>query len=312
MIRDRQVSGRRFTVGHDSQLLEYLMEVCTGQSRTAVKGYLSHGQVTVNEQNITAFDFPLKKGDRLMILDKGIMVKKAGGVRDSRVKIVYEDKWLMVIDKRHSVLTMSAGTPGEATAYSLMSDYVKRMYGREAKVFIVHRLDRETSGLLILAKDQETQERLQDGWKDNVPERRYIAVTEGTPPQKEGTVTSWLTEHPKSLKVSSSPIDNGGKKAVTSYKVLISGEESGVQKHMRHSLVEFNLETGRKNQIRIHASEMGCPISGDKKYGAKDNPLGRLALHARSIVFRHPHTGKTMKFDTGIPAQFKLLAENGI
>ncbi len=301
-----KVSGRRFTVEHDDTLLQYLFEICKGQSRTAVKAYLSHGQIVVNNQNITAFDFMLKTGDRLTILDKGMMVKKHGGEKDSRVKIVYEDENIIVVDKRCNVLTMSTGKEGEATAYSLMSDYVKRMYGRESKVFIVHRLDRETSGLLIFARDPKTQERLQDHWNDNVMERRYVAVLEGVPQETGGIVTTWLKENTQSMKVWSSPVDNGGKKAVTRYKVL---EQAGWP-YERYSLVEFELETGRKNQIRVHARELGCPVTGDRKYGAERNPLSRLALHARSLSFRHPYSGKVMRFDTGIPTAFKGLMQD--
>ena len=226
---------------------------------------------------------------------------------DTRVRIVYEDEHLIVADKRHAVLTMSTGREGEVTAYSLLTGYVRRQAARagrktapgEPRIFIVHRLDRDTSGLIIFAKDEQTQARLQDGWNENILERKYVAVVEGTPQEKSGTCTSWLNENPKSLKMTSSPVDNGGKKAVTHYNTISSAGG--------YSLVEFELETGRKNQIRIHASEMGCPVAGDKKYGARSNPLGRLALHAQSIAFRHPWTRKMMRFDTGIPRIFKSM-----
>lgn len=292
-------SGRDYIADNDSSLLQYLYRTLSGQSRSSIKAYLTHGQVTVNGQNTTAFDYPVHKGDRISILDKGIMIKKRGGDKETRVKIVFEDTWIIVADKRSGVLTMSTGAEGEVTAYSLLSDYMKRMHGRNSKIFIVHRIDRETSGLVIFAKDERTKQNLQENWNESVLERKYCAIIEGRPRETEGTVRSWLKENPKSLKVTSSPVDNGGKEAVTHYRVISSG------KH--YSLTEFELGTGRKHQIRVHASLMGCPVAGDRRYGAKENPMGRIALHARSIVFRHPVTGKIMSFDTGLPSSFKAV-----
>ena len=299
---NKRDSGRTLIADRDSALLRYMYENMQGQSRSAVKAYLTRGQVTVNGQSTTAFDYPVHKGDRIMIHDKGIMVKKRGGEKDTRVKIVFEDDWLIVVDKRSGVLSMSTGRPGETTAYSLLSDYVKRVYGKDSKIFIVHRIDRETSGLIIFSKDEKTKHALQENWNSSVLERKYCAILEGRPPENQGTVHSWLSENPKSLKVTSSPTDDGGKESVTHYRVLSHG------KH--YSLVEFELETGRKHQIRVHSALLGCPVTGDRRYGAADNPAGRIALHARSIVFRHPVTGKVMSFDTGLPNIFKAVMKD--
>lgn len=296
---DRHNPGRNYTAQKSSSLLQYLFELLEGQSKSSIKAYLAHGQITVNGQCTTAFDHPVRKGDRICILSRGTMVKKRGGEKETRVKIVYEDNWLIVVDKRSGVLTMSTGKEGEVTAYSLMYDYMKRMHGKDARVFIVHRIDRETSGLIIFAKDEKTKMRLQENWNESVLGRKYCAIVEGRLQEEQGTVHNWLKENPKSLKVTSSPADNGGKEAVTHYKVLSSG------KHF--SLMEFELETGRKHQIRVHAASLGCPVTGDRKYGARENPMGRIALHARSIVFRHPATGKIMSFDTGLPNAFKAV-----
>ena len=299
---NKRDSGRTLIADRDSALLRYMYENMQGQSRSAVKAYLTRGQVTVNGQSTTAFDYPVHKGDRIMIHDKGIMVKKRGGEKDTRVKIVFEDDWLIVVDKRSGVLSMSTGRPGETTAYSLLSDYVKRVYGKDSKIFIVHRIDRETSGLIIFSKDEKTKHALQENWNSSVLERKYCAILEGRPPENQGTVHSWLSENPKSLKVTSSPTDDGGKESVTHYRVLSHG------KH--YSLVEFELETGRKHQIRVHSALLGCPVTGDRRYGAADTPAGRIALHARSIVFRHPVTGKVMSFDTGLPNIFKAVMKD--
>lgn len=225
------------------------------------------------------------------------------------IKIKYEDGRLIVIEKPSGLLSMSTdrrtqGRP-ETTAYSILT----QMKGR---VFIVHRLDRDTSGVMIFAKDEETKRRLQDNWDEAVEDRRYIAVVEGIPPQQEGTVTSWLSDNPKSFKVSSCPYDNGGQKAVTHYKVIdtVRGINMG-RWQMSYSLVEFNLETGRKNQIRVHAAVLGTPIAGDKKYGAVSNPAGRLCLHARNIAFIHPFTGRTISVSSAVPAAFRNLGFGG-
>jgi 23S rRNA pseudouridine1911/1915/1917 synthase len=202
----------------------------------------------------------------------------------------------LVVNKKHGALSMSTGKEDETTCYSLMTDHVKRR-GRNNRIFIVHRLDRETSGLLMFAKSEKAQQILQDNWNENVIARTYVAVVEGKVEQDKGQIVSYLTENHKSLKMKSSPTDNGGKKAVTNYKVLQSGE--------KYSLLELDLKTGRKNQIRVQLESIGHPIVGDKKYGAQTNPLQRICLHARSLAFFHPITRKKMFFDTDIPKEFK-------
>ena len=199
-----RTEGRKYKVENDTTLLEYLFSKCKGESRTTVKSYLSRGQILVNGRNVTAFDFGLHKGDSLVILDQATRFRKHSGEMDTRVRIVYEDEHLIVADKRHAVLTMSTGREGEVTAYSLLTGYVRRQAARagrktapgEPRIFIVHRLDRDTSGLIIFAKDEQTQARLQDGWNENILERKYVAVVEGTPQEKSGTCTSWLNENP--------------------------------------------------------------------------------------------------------------------
>lgn len=222
-----------------------------------------------------------------------------------QIKIKFEDERLIVIEKPSGLLSMSAGNRPqerpETTAYSLLT----QMKGR---IYIVHRLDRDTSGVMVFAKDEQTKRLLQDNWDEAVEDRRYIAVLEGIPPQQEGTVTSWLSDNPKSFKVSSCPYDNGGQKAVTHYKVLetVRGISCG-RWQMSYSLVEFQLETGRKNQIRVHSELLGTPIAGDRKYGAVSNPAGRLCLHARNISFHHPFSGRLISISSPVPASFKNI-----
>lgn len=219
--------------------------------------------------------------------------------RKAEISIVFEDDDIIIVNKPSGLLTMSTGREDEVTAYTLLTDHVKRRNPR-ARIFIVHRLDRDTSGLLIFAKTPDTKYALQDYWDEAVLERRYVAVTEGVPAEPSGKIVSWLKENNKSFIVTSSPTDNGGQKAITNYKVL---KTCG-----KYALAEFELETGRKNQIRVHASSvLGTPVAGDRKYGASHSPLNRLALHAESIRFKHPWTGEILSFSTGIPRAFLSL-----
>lgn len=221
-----------------------------------------------------------------------------------KLDILYEDDSIIVADKPSGLLTMSTGKEGEITAYSILTDYVRSARGGrntrdKGRIFIVHRLDRDTSGVIVFAKDEQTKHALQDDWNETILERKYIAAVEGTLEYDEGTVASYLKDNPKSMKVSSSWTDNGGKYSVTHFKVLRSSGQ--------YSLVEFELETGRKNQIRVHASVIGNPVAGDRKYGSASNPLHRLCLHASTLVFHHPRTGQLLRFDTGIPKDFMRL-----
>ena len=221
-----------------------------------------------------------------------------------KLDILYEDDCIIVADKPSGLLTMSTGKEGEITAYSILTDYVRSARGGrntrdKGRIFIVHRLDRDTSGVIVFAKDEQTKHALQDDWNETIQERKYIAAVEGTLEYDEGTVASYLKDNPKSMKVSSSWTDNGGKYSVTHFKVLRSSGQ--------YSLVEFELETGRKNQIRVHASVIGNPVAGDRKYGSVSNPLHRLCLHASTLAFHHPRTGQLLRFDTGIPKDFMRL-----
>lgn len=228
------------------------------------------------------------------------------------LEIVYEDQWLIVADKPCGLLTMSAGRYGEETAYTMLTDYVSENGKHGARIFIVHRLDRDTSGLLVFAKDQETKLALQENWNDAVRERRYTAILEGNIMDDEGWIETWLYENPKSLKVHCQPFKAGDSPenpprrdwqyASTHCRTTKRGSIGGKP----YTMVEFNLETGRKNQIRVHSEWIGHPIAGDRKYGAASDPIGRLALHACGLSFIHPWTGKVMKFSSKTPLSFRI------
>ena len=221
------------------------------------------------------------------------------------MEIIYEDRWLIVVNKPSGLLSMSTGKSGEDTAYSRVYDYA-------GKVFIVHRLDRDTSGLLVFAKDSDTKLALQENWDEAVQERRYVALLEGDIKDEEGWIETWLYENRKSMMVHCYTLDKGDDPsnpprkdwqfASTHCSTLKRGQIDG----RPYTMVEFELETGRKNQIRVHSQWIGHPVAGDRKYGAQTNPIGRLALHAQTLSFIHPWTGKTMRFTSKTPKSFKI------
>ena len=279
-------------VRYDSTLLEYLLENFKDKSRTTIKSYLSHRQIAVNGKTTTSFDFPIKQNDEICISPVGEPKQNP----NHRIKIVFEDQDILVVEKKNGELSISTGKEGEITAYSIAMEHVRRQHP-DNRVFVVHRLDRDTSGLLIFAKSPFVQQQMQNRWNENIITRKYIAIVEGRPEKDEDKLVSWLTENAKSLKVYASPTDNGGKKAITNYKIIQSND--------KYSLLEITLETGRKNQIRAQFEQIKHPVAGDKKYGATTNPLGRLCLHASALIFKHPITNEIMTFDTGIPASFR-------
>ena len=230
-----------------------------------------------------------------------------GHRRNEGLEIIFEDDWLIVVNKPSGLLTMSTDRKGDITAYSMLQDYYT-----EGRIFIVHRLDRDTSGLIVFAKDEQTKRALQDNWEDAVQERRYYAVLEGHIEDSEGWIESWTYEHPKSLKVHCYPLredDDRNRPPRKDWKYTSS--HCRTLKHIekdgqKYTCVEFNLETGRKNQIRVHSQWIGHPIAGDRKYDARTNPIGRLALHAQTLSFIHPWTGKTLRFTSNLPKGFKF------
>lgn len=284
--------NRIIAITSENTLLSFLYETLQGESKTTIKSLLSHKQIVVNDKPTTQFDTPLKPGDKV-----GIYFDQSHSILShSMLNILYEDDSIIVIDKASGLLSMATERDKEKTAYHILSDHVKKKNPRNC-VFILHRLDRETSGVMMFSKSQKIQETLQKNWDQAITERKYIAVVEGQPRQSEGTIKSYLAEN-NSYLVHTTTADKG-KLAITRYRVLKSNGQ--------YSLVELDLETGRKNQIRVHMQEAGCPVTGDKKYGAKTNPIRRLALHAFKLRFIHPVTREEMNFETPFPKRFELL-----
>jgi len=283
----------RYTVERPQELLAFLLENVKGQSRNKVKQTLQGRGIRVDGKTVTQFDFALEPGMRV---DVSRTKRNNLLLRNRYVKLVYEDKWLVVVEKNVGILSMAAGHKS-LNVKAVLDDYFRKT--RQAcTAHVVHRLDRDTSGLLIYAKDMETEQMLERSWHETVYDRRYIAVLSGEMEQDEGTVSSWLKDN-AAYYTYSSPVDNGGKYAVTHFFTLDRTTE--------HSLVEFKLETGRKNQIRVHAADLGHPVCGDTKYGNGDNPIGRLCLHAFLLCFVHPRTHEQLEFETPVPPAFRAL-----
>ena len=281
---------RQWTVTEETTLLPFLLSQIQDKSRNTVKNLLTRRQVMVGERVVTQFDTPLHPGTRITVLPK-----VSAGVAELPFAILYEDADLLVVNKPAGLLSMGNEKERNRTAYRMASDYVKaRTPGN--RIFIVHRLDRDTSGVLLFAKNERMKHRLQDNWEALVKRRGYLAVVEGHLPQQEGTVTSYLRETATHL-VYSAPPGRDAKQAVTRYRTVALTKG--------YALVELDLETGRKNQIRVHMQDLGCPIAGDRSYGAKTDPFGRLALYAHVLSLTDPRTKKQITFQIPLPPELK-------
>lgn len=283
-----------YNVIEASELMEFLMKCMKGISRTKVKTLLANRLVLVDNVIRTQYNFPLKRGMKVQISKN----RHQHEFRHNLLSIVYEDAYLIVVEKKEGLLSVANDKQKEKTAQHILSEYVKRSH-RNNRIFVVHRLDRETSGLMMYAKDEKTQRTLRDNWHDIVFDRRYVAVLRGEMEQDSGSVESWLTD--RKLYVSSSPVDDGGKYALTYYQTI--------KRVHGLSVVELRLKTGRKNQIRVHMSDLGHPVLGDVRYGGENNNFERMALHAFKLCFYHPVTGQPMEFETPYPALFKMLTQ---
>ncbi len=291
MQNNSQKQYSYYVVKEPSELLTWLMENLH-DSRTKIKATLSGKGIKVNGKIVTQFDYPLVPGMKIAVSK----TKQNNQFKNHYIKLVYEDRYLVVIEKKPGILSMAAGH-SSLNVKTVLDNYFKQTRQR-CQAHVVHRLDRETSGLMIYAKDKQTELALEADWHNIVFDRRYVAVLSGEVVDNEGTIANWLKDN-KAYVTYSSPVDNGGKYAVTHFHVLARTYE--------HSLVEFKLETGRKNQIRVHAADMGHPVCGDIKYGNGDDPLGRLCLHAFKLCFYHPINHRPMEFETELPQTFRKL-----
>jgi 23S rRNA pseudouridine1911/1915/1917 synthase len=278
-------------VHEDCGIVEFLLR--HGYTRTKSKQLLKHGAVFINGRAVARYDHRLSAGDTVAIgrgsREREDILSRFG------IRVVYEDEYVIVIDKPQGMLTIATEKEKRMTAYFLLGEYMKERDPR-GRIFIVHRLDRETSGLIVFAKTGSAKKGLQKDWKN--AEKKYYAVVEGLPKSPEGKIESYLSET-KSLRVYTDRSADETRHAITRYRMIRAGKA--------YSLLDIALETGRKHQIRVHLADIGCPVAGDKRYGASTNPIRRMALHAYSLSFRHPVTGKKFHFTSPTPEAFDPL-----
>lgn len=285
---------KEFKVTEENELLLFLLEQFKSQSRNSVKSLLSSHRVSVDGAPVAQFNFKLYPGDTVIITTSAIKRK----IR-SKLPIIYEDDDLIVINKPSGLLSIASDNEKSSTAYRMLSDYVQQK-DKHNRIFVVHRLDEDTSGVLMVAKNIEIQQALQEKWNEIVTKRGYFAIVEGVMENQEGTFKTYLKKNNQNLMYSSKK-SGDGQLAITHYKEI---KTNGV-----YSLLDVNIDTGRKNQIRVHLGESGHYVIGDDKYGKPANPIGRLGLHAYALEFIHPFTGKKMSFSTPMPKDFLKLID---
>ena len=290
--RRREAQAPVYTVTQPDTLLPFLLARVKGKSRNNVKSLLSRRLVAVDGVPLSRFDAPLLPGQQVSILP-------ASAPRADALPfpILYEDEHLIVVNKPAKLLSVANDKEKTRTAYHLVTDYVKARRVDD-RIFVLHRLDRDTSGVLMFARDAETKELFQARWNEIVTRRGYLAVVEGVPKPAQDTIRSYLVETDTHLSFSGAP-GKGAKEAVTSYQIVKAGRG--------YALLDISIETGRKNQIRVHMKEKGCPVAGDKQYGARTNPIGRLCLHANELSFTHPATGEQITFKAKMPRDFNRV-----
>ena len=286
----------KFAITQAGTLLPTAMALLPDMSPTKVKSLLRHHQLAVNGTPSSQFNRPVQAGDELEVnFDRSFRV-----FSHPRLKIVYEDDDVMVVDKGYGMLSTSAGgdKAGE-TVFSLLRQWVKG-YNEHARIYVVHRLDRDTSGLMLLVRSAKARDKMVKQWSTMVLDRRYAAVVEGSVKEEKGMVQNYLYDDQDGYMVlSSDDPECGGRIAKTRYTVL--------QRSPRYSLLQLSLRTGHKNQLRVHMADIGHPISGDRKYGGRPNAIHRLALHATVLSFVHPVTGQTMTFESPMPQGFEEM-----
>ena len=283
---------REFTVKSQCELLAFLLETLKDQSRNSVKSLLTNHRIAVNGAPVTQYNLKLYQKDTVIISKTAIRRKTR-----SNLPIIYEDDEIIVINKPSGLLSVASDTEKGSTAYRMLSDYVQQK-DKHNRIFVVHRLDEDTSGVLMVAKNPQIKEALQDKWNELVSKRGYYAIVEGKMEKPSGTIKSYLKKNAQNMMYSSKK-PGDGQLAITHYKVLKETDN--------YSLLDVNIDSGRKNQIRVHLGESGHYVIGDDKYGEPSNPIKRLGLHAYELDITHPFTKKLMKFKAPMPKEFDQL-----
>ena len=280
----------RTTITKHSSLIEFLTEQYPDSPRARVKKLLQSGTIRINDKPVTLHSYPLRPGDVFEINKQAGNAVKAG----LPFPVLYEDQEVIIVDKPAGISTSS--TDGSLSIQEILSVFLKSQSKGRFRAFVVHRLDKEVSGVLLFAKTHESMETLKERWQE--AEKHYYALVEGTPKEASGTIKSWLIED-KSQKVHSVSERPEAKFSITNYTTIKAVD--------KNTLLDIKTDTGRKNQIRVHLSDIGCPIVGDRKYGASDEFKRRVRLHAYSLSFPHPVDGKTINIKTPMPEGFLSL-----
>ncbi len=286
---------KRFPVSEGTTLLPFLFSIMPDMSRTEVKNLLKYEHVALKGEVVTQFDTPLLPDD-VVEINFGRPFYK---FNDPYVNILYEDEWLVVIEKASGLLSVANDNSRDNNAFRIVRDYVRNC-NPESRLYICHRLDQYTSGILVFSKDEDLMRELRSNWDFYIKERKYMCVTENVPAIPEDTIRSYLIENSR-MQMCSTNDSEQGQLAVTHYRVIQSRD--------RYALIDVEIFTGKKNQIRVHMSDLGCPIAGDRKYGAETNPGRRLMLHNYRFTFIHPVTGELMRFSLSTPQIFRKLTQ---
>ena len=285
-------SIKEFKVHDECELLEFLFTKFPKLSRNAVKSILSGHYVSVNGAPVSQYNLKLSKDDVVIVSKQRISKKNR-----QDLPIIFENNEFIVINKPSGLLTIPSDNEKGRTAYRMVNDYIQQK-DKHSRIYVVHRLDEDTSGVLLFAKNPKIKDILQKNWSDIVLERGYFAVVEGKMPKQEDTLVNFLKENSLNLMYVTNDKTNG-KKCVTQYKVLKFNKD--------YSLLDVNIDTGRKNQIRVQLGHIGHHVIGDDKYGEPADPIKRLGLHAYKLKFVHPITKKIFEFKTDIPKEFETL-----
>ena len=279
----------KLVVKNDGELLEYLYSNLD-MPKKRIKQYLTHGSIYVNNNKVTQYNYKIIKGMNIVINTDNKNNKKLP------FDVLFEDNHIIVVNKPSGLLTIATSKEKEKTLYHIVRDYVIQK-DKNKKIFIVHRLDKDTSGIVIFAKDEKTKNKLQENWNDYVKLREYVGIVYGNINKKEGQIIQKLKETKTNLVYVSH--DNEGKEAITNYKVLKENDN--------YSMLQIEIETGRKNQIRVAFASINHPIVGDKKYGDKKDKNVRLYLHANRLKIFYPELKKDILFETATPTEFKKI-----
>jgi 23S rRNA pseudouridine1911/1915/1917 synthase len=287
-----KIDGMKVIAEKECKLADLLVEAFGTASKTTVKHMITHGNIKVNGKMITNPAADLRPGDQVEYLRQ----QRTNSKLKPPYPVYFEDDFILIAEKPAGLLTIGEKGVGGTSFYKIMQEFVKEKSKGKERLFIIHRLDREVSGLLLFAKTEEVQQKIKDGWRD--AKKLYYALVEGATPEETGTVRSWLAEG-RDQKVYSVRIEEGAKLGITHYRVMDRSPE--------FTLLEVELETGRKNQIRVHMSDIGCPIVGDRKYGADSTYERRIRLHAFYIGIKHPETGRLIEAKSKMPKGFLSL-----